>query len=83
MNDQKLTVQARISALVLAVAITMAAAMALASADRTEGRRASSIQPSAQRTEPEGFVCGLELLPSASETDPELSRLDRANEHHG
>jgi hypothetical protein len=83
MNDQKLTVRARISALALAIAITTAAVMALASADRSDGRRASPMQPSAQRTEAAGFVCGLELLPSALETDPELSRLDRANEHHG
>lgn len=82
MNDQKLAVQARLSALALAAAITMAAAMALASTDRPDERRAPSIELRAQRIDTASFVCGLELLPSALETDFELSRLDGANEHH-
>jgi hypothetical protein len=81
MNDHQVTVQARLSALVLAVAVTTASAMALASADRSGGPRRLSTQPSPQRTAAECFVCGLELLPSAFDTDTELAR-DRANEHH-
>ena len=80
MNHKKLSARARIGALVLAAAATTAFAGAFAVSDGPQNRRAISIEPGVQRSEIAtdrgcSLVCAIE--------DPELSRTDRANDHHG
>lgn len=83
MNYKKCSAHARVSALVLATAITMAAAAALAVSDRSGGQRGMSIEPNAQRSGVATFNGGAPLPPVSVTEDPEISRTDRANEHHG
>ena len=66
MNNQN---QARISALALSVAITLAAVIGLTDASERQVQRPASINASVQ--------C------DAPNDDPELMRTDRGNEHHG
>lgn len=84
MNNQKRSARMRISALALAAAVTTAVAGALAVSDASNGRRAMSIEPSAQRSEIVTNSGSAPMLPPIFATeDPELSRTDRSNEHHG
>ena len=69
MNHQNRNNQARISALALSVAITLAAAIGLTDASERQVQRPTSINASVQ--------C------DAPNDDPELMRTDRGNEHHG
>lgn len=83
MNYQKCSAHARVSALVLAATVTLAAAAALAVSDRPGGQRRMSIEPNAMRTGVATFNGGAPRPPVFVTEDPELSRTDRANEHHG
>ena len=83
MNYTKCSAHARVSALVLAAAITMAAAAALSVLDRPGGQRRMSIEANALRSEVATYDGGAPLPPVLATEDPELSRTDRANEHHG
>jgi hypothetical protein len=69
MNDQNRSNQARISALALSLAITLAAVIGLTDASEHPVQRPTSINASVQ--------C------DAPNDDPELMRTDRGNEHHG
>jgi hypothetical protein len=69
MNHQNRSNQARISALALSLAITLAAVIGLTDASERQVQRPTSINASVQ--------C------DAPYDDPELMRTDRANEHHG
>ena len=69
MNDQNRSNQARISALALSLAITLAAVIGLTSASGRHVQHPTPINASVQ--------C------DAPYDDPELMRTDRGNEHHG
>lgn len=69
MNDQNRSNQARISALALSLAITLAAVIGLTDASERQVQRPTSINA--------GVQC------DAPSDDPELMRTDRGNEHHG
>ncbi|HVG05885.1 MAG TPA: hypothetical protein VM937_13185 [Burkholderiaceae bacterium] len=83
MKHMKCSAHARVAALVLAAAVTSAAAAALAISDRSGGQRRIPVEATA----PLGGVATLDggapLPPVPAIEDPELSRTDRANEHHG
>jgi hypothetical protein len=71
---------ARISALAGSVALTLAAAIGLTTASDYQGPRADAqVQRGASAADGDSPA----LPPSAPHDDPELMRLDRANEHHG
>ena len=79
MNDSNRNNRTRISALALSAALTMAAAIGLTSASEHQLPR---------RTE---ALCGVaptdkglpSIPPGVPNDDPELMRVDRANDHHG
>ena len=81
MNDSNRNNRTRISALALSAALTMAAAIGLTSASehqlprRTEAQSLCGVAPTDR---------GLPSIPpGVPNDDPELMRVDRANDHHG
>lgn len=88
MNDSNRSNRIRISALALSGALTMAAAIGLTTASEyQEQGRASSTHTNSQCVSA-ATDGGADSLPPAFSTpapndDPELMRIDRANDHHG
>jgi hypothetical protein len=83
MNHYKRNNGALIGALGVVVAVTMTAALGLVVASQYTARRAPSVTPQ-QSDICVRFSCNEPSVPSAAVADePELMRLDRANEHHG
>ena len=80
MNDKNHSNSARISALAVSVALTMAAAIGLTTASEYQGPRRAEAQRDARCAADEGSPS---MPPSVPNDDPELMRVDRANEHHG
>jgi hypothetical protein len=79
MKDKHRIYGARISALAASVALTLAAAIGLTTASEYQGPRAD-----AQAHGAAGVNGGsVSLPPSVPHDDPELMRIDRANDHHG
>ena len=82
MNHYKRNNGALIGALGVVVAVTMTAALGLALASQYTTQRAPSV--TLPRSELCASCASAPSVPSAAVTDePELMRLDRANEHHG
>ena len=81
MNEKNRINRTRISALALSAALTMAAAIGLTAASEHQGTRQADAQAGcgAAATN-DGFAS---VLPSVPNDDPELMRIDRANDHHG
>ena len=80
MKDKHPFYGARISALAGSVALTLAAAIGLTTASDYQGPRADA---QVQRGASAADGGSPPLPPSAPNDDPELMRVDRANEHHG
>jgi len=80
MKDKHPFYGARISAFAGSVVLTLAAAIGLTTASEYQGPRADA---QAQRGAPAADGGLPSLPPSAPNDDPELMRVDRANEHHG
>jgi hypothetical protein len=80
MKDKHRIYGARISALAGSVALTLAAAIGLTTASEYKGPRADA---QAQRGASAADGGAVSLPPSVPNDDPELMRVDRANEHHG
>ena len=80
MNDNNHDSRARIGALALSMALTLAAAIGLTTASEYHGPRSDA---KAQRGATAASQCSISLPPNAPNDDPELMRVDRANEHHG
>ena len=81
MNDKNHESHARIGALALSVALTMAAAIGLTTASEYQGPRAEAQAQRGATAQPTRAQSS--LPPNAPNDDPELMRVDRANEHHG
>ena len=80
MKDKHRIYGARISALAASAALTLAAAIGLTTATEYQGPRADAqLQPSAAAAD-RGSVA---LPPSVPVDEPELMRIDGANDHHG
>ena len=80
MNDKNHLNRVRIGALAVSVAVTMAAAIGLTTASEYHAPRADvQTQRGAQAADGRS----VSLPPNAPNDDPELMRVDRANEHHG
>jgi hypothetical protein len=80
MKDKHRIYGARITALAASAALTLAAAIALTTASEYQGPRANAqAQPSAAAADG-GSVS---LPPSVPYDDPELMRLDCANDYYG
>ena len=71
---------AHISALAASAALTLAAAIGLTSASEYQGPRADA---QAQRGASAADRGSVSQPPSVPHDDPELMRVDRANDHHG
>ena len=80
MKDKHHIYGARISALAASVALTLAAAIGLTTASEYQGPRADAQLQRGASAADRGSVS---LPPSVPNDDPELMRVDRANEHHG
>lgn len=80
MKDKHRIYGARISALAASAALTLAAAIGLTSASEYQGPRADE---QAQRGASAADGGSVSQPPSVPNDDPELMRVDRANEHHG
>ncbi len=80
MKDKHRIYVARISALAASVALTLAAAIGLTTASEYQGPRADA---QAQRGASAADAGSVSLPPSAPNDDPELMRIDCANDHHG
>ena len=80
MNDKNHDNRARIGALAVSALVTMAAAIGLTTASEHHGPRAGT---QAQRGAVAADGGSVSLPPSAPSDDPELMRVDRANDHHG
>lgn len=85
MNNRNRSNRARIGALTLSLAVTMAAVIGLTTASEYPGpRRVLSTDANAQLDGVAATGGGAPSVPpGAPNDDPELMRLDRANEHHG
>ena len=84
MNDTNRSNRARMSALALSVAVTMAAVIGLTTASEYQGPRRVPTDANAQRggvAATGGGAPSVQL--GAPNDDPELMRIDRANTHHG
>ncbi len=81
MNEKNRSNRTRISALALSAALTMAAAIGLTAASEHQAPRRAETQS----------LCGVaptdkglpSIPPGVPNDDPELMRIDRANDHHG
>ena len=80
MKDKHRIYGARICALAASAALTLAAAISLTSASEYQGPRADAQAPRGASAAAGGSVL---RPPSVPHDDPELMRVDRANEHHG
>ena len=84
MNHYKRNNGALIGALGVLVAVTMTAAIGVMTASQYTGRWVLSMNPNAQRSDAAAACIGTSSQPPAGVHDePELMRMDRANEHHG
>jgi hypothetical protein len=85
MKDSNRSSRARISALALSAAVTMAAVIGLTTASEYQGpRRILSTDANAQLDGVAATGGGVPSVPpGVPNDDPELMRIDRANEHHG
>ena len=77
MNEKNRNNRTRLSALALSAALTMAAAIGLTAASEYPAPRRAEMQSQC------GVAGSASLPPSVPNDDPELMRLDRANDHHG
>ncbi|HZA94778.1 MAG TPA: hypothetical protein VE421_01475 [Burkholderiaceae bacterium] len=80
MKDKHRIYGARISALAASVALTLAAAIGLTTASQYQGPRADAPAQGAAAAADGGAVS---LPPRVPHDDPELMRIDRANDYHG
>ncbi|HKO68289.1 MAG TPA: hypothetical protein VJU53_10845 [Burkholderiaceae bacterium] len=80
MTDKNHNSRVRIGALALSMVLTIAAAIGLTTASEYQGPRADAQARCGIATADEDSGS---LLPTAPNDDPELTRLDRANGHHG
>ena len=80
MNQKNHDSRARIGALALSMALTMAAAFGLTTASEYHGPRSDA---QTQRGASVADPASVSLPPNAPNDDPVLMRVDRANEHHG
>jgi hypothetical protein len=80
MKDKHRTYGVRLSALAASVALTLAAAIGLTTASEHQGPRAGTQVPRGASATDEGSVS---VSPGVPNDDPELRRVDRANDHHG
>lgn len=80
MNDKNHDTRARIGALAVSAVLTMAAAIGLTTASEYQAPR---VDAQAQRRAAPTDGASVSLPPSAADDDPELMRIDRANDHHG
>lgn len=80
MNGKNRSNGARIGALAVSVAITIAAAVGLTAASESQGSRRADAQSQRGAATDSGSAS---LPTGAPNDDPELMRIDRANDHHG
>jgi hypothetical protein len=80
MNQKNHDSRARIGALALSIALTLAAAFGLTTASEYHGPRSDAHAQRGAGVPDSGSVL---LPPNVPNDDPELMRVDRANEHHG
>ena len=80
MNDKRRNTGIHISALAASVALTLTAAIGLTTASEYQGPRADAQLQRGASAANEGSVS---LPPNVPNDDPELMRVDRANDHHG
>jgi hypothetical protein len=84
MNDMKQSNSSLTNTLGLLVAASTTAAIVLMSTGEFEQRRPLATDANEQRGGPASIEAApVALPPNVSYDDPELMRLDRANEHHG
>jgi hypothetical protein len=80
MNDKNHDNRARLGALAASAVLTMAAAIGLTTASEYQAPRADA---QTQRGAAAAHGGPASLPPSVPNDDPELMRIDRANDHHG